>query len=79
MGPQLEGPEGRRADGIGASVDAEEKPLSAAGRNEIAAAARTDAPVRVMILDIPADLCEIAKDLAVGTQKEMLGDHIPSL
>lgn len=70
-----EGFEGGRADAIGAAIDAEEEPVGLAGGYEIATAVRTGVTVTVMPLDVFTDLLAIVKNLATGSEKEIICNH----
>jgi len=67
--------EGGGADVVGAAIDAEEEPVSLAGGDEIASAVRTWVTVTVMPLDVFADLLAIVKNLAIGSEKEIICNH----
>ncbi len=77
--PDPESLEGAGANAVGAPVHAAEKPLGPNGGDQVAAAPRADAPVLVMLLHVRANFLEATKNLAVGTEKEMVGDHVSPL
>ena len=73
--PKPERLEGGGADAIGAAIDAEKEPAGLSGGDEIATAVRTGVTATVMPLDVFADLLAIVKNLATGSEKEIVCNH----
>lgn len=73
--PKFEGSQGGIANRIGAAVHAEKQPVGLPRGDQIAATMLAGKAVGVLLLNVPADLLPIVKDLASWPEKEIIRNH----